>query len=45
MATYNVELRQRISGTFGDTIYLKANWNNLDNKPSTFTPTAHTQCK
>ena len=42
MATYNVELRQRISGTFGDTIYLKANWNNLDNKPSTFTPTAHT---
>lgn len=42
MATFNVEVRQRVSGAFGDIIYPKANWNNMDNKPSTFPPTAHT---
>lgn len=42
MAAFNVELRQRVSGTFADTIYVKATWANIDNKPSTFTPTAHT---
>ena len=41
MATYNVEVRQRVSGAFGDIIYPKANWNNMDNKPSTFPPTSH----
>lgn len=41
MATYNVELRERVGSTFGDIIYLKANWSNIDNKPSTYTPTAH----
>lgn len=42
MAAYNVEMRQRVGGVFGDTIYLKANWNHMDNKPTTFTATAHT---
>jgi len=41
MAAYNVEVRQRISGLFDDIIYPKANWNNMDNKPATFPPTAH----
>ena len=41
MAIHNVEMRQRVGGVFGDTIYLKANWANIDGKPSTFTPTSH----
>jgi len=42
MATYNVEIRQRTGGAFGDIIYPKAHWNNIDGKPATHTPTAHT---
>ena len=42
MATFNVEMRQRVSGAFSDIIYPKAHWNNIDGKPSTFAPTAHT---
>jgi hypothetical protein len=41
MATFNVEVRQRIGGIFDDIIYPKAHWNNLDGKPATYTPTAH----
>lgn len=41
MATYNVEVRQRVSGIFTDTIYLKAHWGNIDGKPATFAPTTH----
>ena len=42
MATFNVEMRQRVSGAFSDIIYPKAHWGNIDGKPSTFAPTAHT---
>ena len=41
MATFNVEIRQRVSGTFSDIIYPKAHWGNIDGKPSTFAPTTH----
>jgi len=41
MATFNVEVRQRVGGAFGDIIYPKAHWNNIDGKPATHTPTAH----
>jgi len=41
MATFNVEIRQRVSGLFADIVYPKANWNNIDNKPATYPPTAH----
>lgn len=41
MATFNVEMRQRVSGAFSDIIYPKAHWGNIDGKPSTFAPTAH----
>ena len=39
MAT-NVEIKRFSNGAW-NTIYPKANWNNMDNKPSTFTPSAH----
>ncbi len=42
MATYNVEMRARVGGTFADIVYLKAHWNNIEGLPSTFTPTSHT---
>lgn len=42
MGTYNVELRARVGASFPDTYYPKANWNNMDNKPTTFVPSAHT---
>jgi hypothetical protein len=41
MAVFNVELRQRVGGSFTDIIYTKAHWDNLDGVPSTFTPVAH----
>jgi hypothetical protein len=41
MATFNIEMRQRVSGAFSDIIYPKAHWANIDGKPSTFTPTSH----
>jgi len=41
MATFNVEMRQRVSGSFADIIYPKAHWANIDGKPSTFAPTTH----
>lgn len=40
MAT-NIEIKRYSSGVWG-TVYPKANWNNMDNKPSTFTPSSHT---
>lgn len=40
MAT-NIEIKRYSGGSWG-TLYPKANWNNMDNKPSTFTPSAHT---
>lgn len=41
MAT-NIEIkRYNSSADEWNTIYPKANWNNIDNKPSTFTPSAH----
>lgn len=42
MATFNVEMRQRVSGAFSDIIYPKAHWGNIDGKPATFAPTTHT---
>lgn len=41
MATFNVEMRQRVGGSFEDLIYPKTHWNNMDGKPSTFPPTVH----
>jgi hypothetical protein len=41
MATYNVEMRQRISGSFADILYAKTTWAMIESKPSTFTPTSH----
>ena len=41
MAIFNVEIRQRIGGIFGDIVYPKTSWDLVQNKPSTFTATAH----
>ena len=45
MAT-NIEIKRfNSSNNSWNTIYPKANWNNMDNKPSTFTPSSHTHTK
>ena len=44
MATYNVELRRKGATNFtdGDLFLVHTAWELIDNKPSTYTPTAHT---
>lgn len=42
MATKNVELRQRVSGSFTDNLAVRSDWDIVDNKPDVFPPSAHT---
>lgn len=37
----NVELRRSNGTSFGELIYVKSHWSNIDGKPSNFPPTAH----
>lgn len=43
MATKNVELRRKVSGTFTtENIAVRSDWSIIDNKPDVFPPAAHT---
>lgn len=41
MANYNITLKRNNAGTY-DNLYPKTTWDQVESKPSTFTPTAHT---
>jgi hypothetical protein len=44
MSALNAELRRKLSGSFDNSaslVYVRTTWAQIDNKPSTFTPSAH----